>query len=198
MNLDSSNPPGVQGNLQGYCQGGDSPNWLPYEHVKYYTNAFIVRDQEILLGFKKRGFGQHKYNGFGGKVEPGESSLEAATRELKEEAGISANLEHAGVLFFISEGEQKAFHIDIYRAEEYTGTITETDEMRPEWFSFQETSVGEEQSSSLPAIPYDRMWEDDLHWMPLLLARRKFAGRVDFRKQDGKLSKWWFGTVVSP
>lgn len=34
----------------------------------------------ILLGLKKRGFGVGKWNGFGGKVEPGETIPQAAAR----------------------------------------------------------------------------------------------------------------------
>jgi 8-oxo-dGTP pyrophosphatase MutT (NUDIX family) len=43
----------------------------------------LIRDFEnnkILLGYKKRGFGSNKWNGFGGKVEPFESILECAVR----------------------------------------------------------------------------------------------------------------------
>ena len=82
----------------------------------------------------------------GGKVEPGETPLEAAGRELEvilsitfylrdplnpdsrliqEEAGIRAPLEHAGSLLFISEGTEWAFQIEIYRANSYEGTVTE-------------------------------------------------------------------------
>lgn len=38
----------------------------------------------VLLGWKKRGFGAFRYNGFGGKVEPGETVAAAAARELLE------------------------------------------------------------------------------------------------------------------
>jgi len=38
----------------------------------------------ILLGMKKRGLGIGKWNGFGGKLEPGESIEAAAARELHE------------------------------------------------------------------------------------------------------------------
>ena len=42
----------------------------------------LVKNQagEILLGLKKRGFGVGKWNGFGGKVEPGETIPQAAAR----------------------------------------------------------------------------------------------------------------------
>jgi len=42
----------------------------------------------MLLGMKKRGFGAGKWNGFGGKVEPGETVEDGAMRELHEEAGL--------------------------------------------------------------------------------------------------------------
>ena len=37
-------------------------------------------DQKVLLGLKKRGFGEGKFNGFGGKVHVGETVLCGAVR----------------------------------------------------------------------------------------------------------------------
>jgi 8-oxo-dGTP pyrophosphatase MutT (NUDIX family) len=47
-----------------------------------YTLVFLrdLTNHKILLGYKKRGFGVHKWNGLGGKVEPGESVYEGALR----------------------------------------------------------------------------------------------------------------------
>ncbi|KAJ7442515.1 NUDIX hydrolase domain-like protein [Mycena galericulata] len=180
-------PPGMPDGLEEVHSGG-SGAWFPTEEIRYYTNVFLVQDDKILLGYKKRGLGIHKYNGFGGKVEPNESTLEAAARELQEEAGIKAQLEHAGVLLFVVPGDKWA-HIDVFRAVEYSGTITESDEMRPEWF--EKTDV-----------PFDNMWDADRYWLPLLLSQRRFSGRVDFDRQSETfyLKKWWFGvhsTTVS-
>lgn len=49
---------------------------------KTYTCVFVIDEKKrsILLGFKKRGLLEGKWNGFGGKVEPGETILEAASR----------------------------------------------------------------------------------------------------------------------
>ena len=47
---------------------------------KVLTLAFIHERARILLGLKKRGFGQGRWNGFGGKVQKGESIAEAAKR----------------------------------------------------------------------------------------------------------------------
>jgi len=166
---------------------GGVDSWLPFSKVKLFTNAFIKQDGKLLLGFKKRGFGQGLYNGFGGKVEPNETPAKAAARELQEESGIQAPLRKCGTLFFVVPNLEYAFHIDIFVAEEYTGTITETDEMRPEWFATDEAHQG-----SLPPLPYEKMWADDIYWMPMLLADKNFAGRADFDADD-KLIKWWFG-----
>ena len=60
--------------------------------VKLLT-LVVVRDRgarKVLLGEKLRGFGAGYFNGFGGKVEPGESVEEGAHRELLEEAGVTA------------------------------------------------------------------------------------------------------------
>ncbi|PBC25997.1 28S ribosomal protein S23 [Apis cerana cerana] len=47
---------------------------------KAFSLVFIRKSTEILLGLKKRGFGKDKWNGFGGKIEPGESILHGAMR----------------------------------------------------------------------------------------------------------------------
>ena len=47
---------------------------------KQFTLVFVLDESRILLGLKKRGFGCGRWNGFGGKVEAGETIAEAAKR----------------------------------------------------------------------------------------------------------------------
>ncbi|KAJ4479874.1 NUDIX hydrolase domain-like protein [Lentinula lateritia] len=183
--------------LRETVSGGTSTKWIDHKKVKFYTNAFIFHENKVLLGYKKRGFGLHKYNGFGGKVELGETSPEAAARELEEEAGIKSALKHIGVLFFLSDDEDCAFHIDIYRGDGFTGVITESEEMRPEWFfTHADDSLD---TGAAPSIPYEQLWETDPYWFPYLLSNTPFRGRADFRTDpdEGKLlpCKWWFGVL---
>lgn len=46
------------------------------------TSSLVMlrNNGSILLGMKKRGFGKGKWNGFGGKVQNGETMLECAKR----------------------------------------------------------------------------------------------------------------------
>lgn len=47
---------------------------------RLFTLVLVVQPPRVLLGLKKRGFGAGLWNGFGGKVQPGESIEEAARR----------------------------------------------------------------------------------------------------------------------
>ena len=42
-------------------------------NMRNATLMLIVDENKILLGMKKRGFGEGKWNGFGGKVNEGET-----------------------------------------------------------------------------------------------------------------------------
>lgn len=135
---------------------------------KVLTLLMVVRDGRVLLGHKKRGFGAGFYNGFGGKVEPGESVDEAALRELREEAGIDAlDATRRGVVTFVYDDQPRAMRVHIYHASSFAGEPRETDEMRPEWFE-------------LDAVPFDRMWPDDEHWYPMFLEGKTFTGTFWF------------------
>jgi len=47
---------------------------------RLYTLVLIRKEELLLLGMKKRGFGEGKWNGFGGKVNIGETVINAAVR----------------------------------------------------------------------------------------------------------------------
>ncbi|KAG0211133.1 Nudix (Nucleoside diphosphate linked moiety X)-type motif 1 [Mortierella sp. GBA30] len=143
---------------------------------KVLTLVLVIdKDQQkILLGYKKRGFGAHLWNGFGGKVEPGETPKEGAHRELEEEAGIVVqpeNMKKVGILLFLFENDPVGLETHVYTAHEYRGDIRECDEMRPQWFEFAN-------------IPFDHMWEDDRIWLPMLLkGKEPLFGRMSFKRK---------------
>lgn len=50
---------------------------------KLLSLVLLRKNGSVLLGWKKRGFGAGKWNGFGGKIEEGETILECAKRQDK-------------------------------------------------------------------------------------------------------------------
>ena len=88
---------------------------------------------------KKRGFGEGKWNGFGGKVDPGESIIEAAQRELEEECGIRAKEPvKTGVITFTYKDSNSTMEVHIYSDHLYSGEITESEEMKPQWWAYKQ------------------------------------------------------------
>lgn len=147
------------------------------ENRKVLTLCIIHQGNKVLLGMKKKGFGMGRWNGFGGKIEKSESIEEGAIREVKEEIGVVVNdLKKIGILDFTFENEPKILEVHIFKAENFEGDITESEEMRPEWFAIEE-------------IPFEQMWSDDIHWMPFFLENKLFKGRFHFdRPSDAEYS----------
>jgi 8-oxo-dGTP diphosphatase / 2-hydroxy-dATP diphosphatase len=144
----------------------------PVMDERDYTLVFCRRGDDVLLGMKKRGFGMGKWNGFGGKLEAGETIEEAAKRELEEESGLIANsLERLGYLVFHMEESRKIMKVHIYNCTDFSGTEVETEEMNPQWFNRE-------------AIPYELMWPDDPMWLPMAMDGKKFIGRFEFSDDD--------------
>lgn len=135
---------------------------------KLLTLCIVHQHPRVLLGMKKRGFGIGHWNGFGGKVEEGESIEEAAKREVKEEAGIDIlNFEKIGIIEFLFENDPEMMEVHLFKAKDFIGEPSDSDEMSPKWFHVDE-------------IPFMNMWPDDVHWMPLFLKGKKFKGRFLF------------------
>ncbi len=139
---------------------------------KILTLCIVQQGDNVLLGMKKRGFGEGRWNGFGGKVQEGEDIEEAAKRELKEEAGIlPEHVEERGILEFTFQNNPAILEVHVFYACRFTGEPVETEEMRPQWFS-----TGE--------IPFGHMWPDDRFWFPLFLKGKKFRGSFLFQDTD--------------
>lgn len=144
---------------------------------KQLTLCMIYEHPRILLGMKKRGFGAGRWNGFGGKLEEGESLEEAAKRELKEEAGIAATgIEKRGVLTFEFKTTGEIVEVHVFQVNGFSGNPEESEEMRPQWFD-------------VAGIPYDEMWPDDRFWLPLFLEGKNFKGRFAFGENDTILDR---------
>lgn len=150
--------------------------WEKWKAEIVATLLFVIEDGKILLIEKKRGHGAGKINGPGGKLDPGETPLECAVRETREELCISVkNARKAAELWF-EMSDYPALLCHVFLATDYEGVPTETDEAVPLWANITE-------------IPYERMWADDRHWLPrvldgeLLLGKFRFEGEKMISKE---------------
>lgn len=141
--------------------------------MKTLTLGFLVRDGAICLAMKKRGFGVGKWNGFGGKLEPGEMLVDAMVRELEEECDVRANVHDLELVaeFDFIYVDQGTMNVHAFLIRDWEGEPVETEEMRPQWFTHGE-------------VPYADMWADDEHWLPRVLAGERLRGKVWFN-EDG-------------
>ncbi len=137
------------------------------------TLLFIIKDNKILLAEKLRGQGKGLYNGVGGKQQPDESLTQCLLRETKEEINVLpkdyrqvANIDFE--LFY--KGEFTLEKMIVFIANDYQGTLSQSDEMRPVWFDIDK-------------IPYEQMFADDILWLPQILNNKTASG---FVKMDEK------------
>lgn len=140
---------------------------------KILTLCLVRQGDRVLLGMKKRGFGAGRWNGFGGKVEAGEVIEAAAKRETEEECGvIITEMEKVGIHEFeFADKRGEILEVHVFRVDTWQGEPEETEEMRPQWFT-------------IDAVPYDEMWPDDIHWLPVFLAGKKFRTKFLFGEGD--------------
>lgn len=134
--------------------------WTPREQA---TLLFVRRGPLVLLIEKKRGLGAGKVNAPGGRIEQGETAVEAAIRETIEEVGVRPIRPSllGRLRFQFVDGH--SIQADVFVAAEAEGEPVETSEATPFW-------------APARRLPYDRMWADDRVWLPHVLAGRRVDG----------------------
>lgn len=143
--------------------------------TKICTLLFLLRDDKILLAMKKRGFGAGHWNGVGGKVDIGETIEQALVRECHEEIHVTPlEFEKVAVHDFVFPDGTPDMKVHAYITKQWEGDPTETEEMAPQWFTIRD-------------IPYEKMWEDDIVWLPLVLQGKKVTTRFTFDTKNHML-----------
>jgi 8-oxo-dGTP pyrophosphatase MutT (NUDIX family) len=143
------------------------------------TLLFLLRESdagvpEVCLALKKRGFGKDRWNGAGGKMNDIDKTvLDTAIRETTEEiAVIPQDLKKVAELTFIFPHNKDWNQlVHVYTTRSWTGSPTESEEMQPKWFPVSE-------------IPYDKMWADDIMWLPEVLDGKLIKATFIFGEGD--------------
>ncbi len=136
------------------------------------TVVFLLNKEDVLLGYKKTGFGKGNYLGIGGKIESGESEMDAITREMYEEIGVTKPaLQKVGnFTFLFPEKPDWSQQVHSFICQKWEGTPTESDEIKPEWVNKQK-------------LPLSQMWDDAQFWLPAILNGHSLSGVFTFNTE---------------
>jgi len=168
--------------LRAGCGGVAAPGYyhgrmsLPQVCVCYVLRTTADGGEQVLLGRKKTGLGRGRLVGPGGKLEPGESPVEAIVREVAEEVGLvidPLSLELVGELDYpfphTPAWSQKSW---VFQTRAFTGSPRESDELDPQWID-------------VDRIPLEQMWDDAQYWLPSVLRGETVKATFSFAA-DGR------------
>ncbi|MBI2913893.1 MAG: 8-oxo-dGTP diphosphatase [Chloroflexi bacterium] len=134
------------------------------------TVCLVRRDGKLLLQKKaSERFGGGKWDGPGGKLRPGESPADGVVREVEEETGlriIDPAFRGSFEVYF-GAGDQPDWVVHVFSGSRFGGELRPSDEGELRWFP-------EDQ------LPYEEMWPSDPHWLPDVLAGRRFQATLWF------------------
>ncbi len=145
----------------------------------FTTLAYIEKDGSFLLLHrtkKKNDFNEGKWIGVGGKLEPGETMVQAMKREIKEETGLQVEgYAYYGKIDFLNDS-CPAERMYLFKVTSFSGDERECDEGDLAW-------VKKEEMDKLP------MWEGDKAFLPLLEKEAKIPFRMTLIYKGGRLKE---------
>ena len=143
----------------------DNINWASWQPTERAVIVYITdsRRRKLLLINKKRGLGKGKVNAPGGRLEAGETYLDAVIRECREEVSITPLRPEKRVELHFQFTSGYALYGGAFFTDSWEGEEQPSDEADPFW-------------CDLDKLPWDNMWEDDRRWLPLALAGKKLRG----------------------
>ncbi|MFA7662787.1 MAG: NUDIX domain-containing protein [Patescibacteria group bacterium] len=107
------------------------------------VGVLLFIDNKVLL-VRHGEMAEHLNNTYGvpaGRIEPGESSIETAVRELFEETGLKTTFENLTQIpkIYTATIERKTgintFHLETFLCNNWSGKLRATDETIPEWIN---------------------------------------------------------------
>lgn len=142
--------------------------------VRLTTLGFVRRSDETLMLRRPASAGlvKGRWNGLGGKLEPGESPEDCLRREVAEEAGLEVvKAELKGVITFPSDGPGPDVYTFVYLITEFAGAPRSSPEGDLFWVK----------TARLPELA---LWEGDRDFLPWLDATGHFSAK--FRYVGGR------------
>ncbi len=136
--------------------------------MKLATLCYVIdknRESTLMIHRVKKENDYHhgKWNGLGGKFEPGESPEECAIREIEEESGlILKNIKMKGFITFPMFDGKEDWYVFLFTADEFEGELIDSNEGNLDWI----------RNDKLTEI---NLWEGDKHFIPWLFQDKFFS-----------------------
>lgn len=143
------------------------------------TLCYVIdKDKTLMLHRikKKNDIHEGKWNGLGGKFEPGETPEECVIREVKEESGLIIKKPHLhGFITFPMFDGKKDWYVFMFTADKFKGKLIDSHEGRLEWIP----------SNKLLDL---NLWDGDKIFIPWLMQDKFFSAKFDY--SNGKMKKY--------
>ena len=147
--------------------------------MKLATLCYLTKNRRTLMLHRVKKLDdvhEGKWNGLGGKFEPGESPEECVKREIFEEAGLKIKSPRLkGVLSFPDFAKGEDWYVFVFTASRFTGRLLDSDEGNLAWIKDKD-------------LLKLNLWEGDRVFLPLLKKRGHFSGKFHYR--NGRLAKY--------
>ena len=115
---------------------------------------------------------QGKWNGLGGKFEPGESPEDCVIREIHEESGlIITNPELKGFITFPIFDGVDDWYVFMFIAENFSGDLINSNEGNLEWID----------NDKLMDLP---LWEGDRTFIPWMFGEKFFSAKFVYAEKQ--------------
>lgn len=143
--------------------------------MKIATLVYLKRDGKTLMLHrvkKENDYHEGKYNGVGGKLDPGESPDECAVRETREESGLElVDPVLKGVITFPLFDGIDDWYVFLYVGTQFSGQMIDSAEGNLEW-------IDDDRLTDIP------LWEGDYIFLPWLEGDRFFSAKFNYA--DGR------------
>jgi 8-oxo-dGTP diphosphatase len=146
-------------------------------YMKLATLCYVMDKKSnstlmIYRNKKKNDYHEGKWNGLGGKFEPGESPEECAIREIEEESGLEVkSIKMKGFITFPLFDGIDDWYVFLFTADEFSGKLIDSPEGELGWIQNEKlTEIG--------------LWDGDKIFIPWLFEDKFFSAKFNYK--DGK------------
>ena len=143
--------------------------------MKLATLCYLRQDGKVLMIHrtkKENDVHEGKWNGLGGKFEPGETPEACCIREMREECGLEVETPLLrGFLTFPEFSKGEDWYVFVFTADRFTGELQDSLEGELRW-------IPEDELMGL------NLWEGDRDFLPRLRQPGFFSGRYVYKDGD--------------